>query len=313
MYFLCYILCTTTLTTGLRRLLGGYMKIANYSVRVLNSKNNPAEESDEGYVYLRDKEQYSLLLRNFDSQDAVAMIEIDGKTVAYVKVPKKDKVQIDTSATSDKKFTFYKFNQGDEVKAVFLNTPKKDRGSVRVRFVQVDTTFQWNEVAVAGTIYWIPSRIYYPWLYNDWNPFYWDRPILTVTNGPGTTISGSSIKFNDGPSYQNSFTVSEGALGNITISNSYGGQSTGGNGGSDTVNALYCSSPGPITSGGTGMSGIAEYIPEDSDKHQKEFKKSFDAEEAVTIRLRLVCRDTQLPERPSALKGIGNPDPAPIS
>lgn len=291
----CYIPGTTTLTTGLRRLLGGYMKIKDYSVRVLNRKQNPAQETSEGYVYLEDGEQYTLLLRNFSDQDALASVELDGKRIASVKVPAKDKVMLDTTADSDKKFTFFSF-ANSENKELANGVSKKDRGLVRVTFMPVEKGFQWRPVTVAGTIYYVPVYLWGWWTtaprlaYPTWEVKPETLPYYTCTvdarTGSITTTTGGDL---------------------ITNTCSVNMDSV-------TSQAAYCintTQTEDVSSGVTGLTGMADHFPEDVQKNAEEFKKTYDEELAVTIRLRLVCKK-QGKEKPEPLRGYGNPDPKPI-
>lgn len=288
----CYIPGTTTLTTGLRRLLGGYMKIKDYSVRVLNRKQNPAQETSEGYVYLEDGEQYTLLLRNFSDQDALASVELDGKRIASVKVPAKDKVMLDTTADSDKKFTFFSF-ANSENKELANGVSKKDRGSVRITFMPVEKDFQWKPVTVAGTIYYVPVYIWGWWTtaprlaYPTWEVREESLPYYTCTvdaKGTITTATGGG------------FTTNMAAVENQGIQSTY---------------CINTTQSEELSSGVTGLTGMAEHFPEDVQRNTEEFRKTFDEELAVTIRLRLVCKK-QGKEKPEPLRGYGNPDPKPI-
>lgn len=272
------------------------MKIKDYSVRVLNSKNNPAQETSEGYVYLENGEHYTLLLRNFSDQDSLASIEIDGKKLLHIKVPAKNKVMVDTTDTSDKKFTFFSF-ANSENKELANGVSKKDRGSVRITFLPVPKDFQWKPVTVAGTIYYIPVNIWGWWTpapqrlgYPDitWEvkpeslPYYTCE--INMQNGTVTTSTGGS------------FATSIASVENQKVQSTY------------CINSAIGSE---VSSGVTGLTGMAEYIPEDVQKSMEEFKKHYDEELAVCIRLRLVCKK-QGKEKPEPLRGYGNPDPKPI-
>lgn len=271
------------------------MKIKDYSVRILNSKNNPAQETSEGYVFLEDKEQYTLVLRNFSNDtDALASISIDGKQIAHIKVPAKEKVLIDTNTTSDKKFTFYKFSESG--KDIASGISKNDRGSVRVQFLPVPKTFKWEPITISETIYYVP--IFYPYIIRYPHiiqpyPIFPTFPQITWTvsdvnvcntssdsNGYSATASSSSYTINSGDSYSQ---------------------------------VSYCSSSNieQASSGVTGLSGIADYVPENVEESLEEFKKNYDPDLVVTIRLRIVCKD-QKEEVPEVLSGYGNPDPKPI-
>lgn len=92
------------------------------------------------------------------------------------------------------------------------------------------------------------------------------------------------------------------------------GNTTGQMVAANSNNISYTSSLGDVTlcsAGGTGMSGMAEHLPENNDEMKTEFKKNLDEESLVTINLRLVWKENKK-YVPSKLKGYSNPIPEPV-
>lgn len=279
------------------------MKVFNYSVRVLNGKNNPAEETAEGYAPLEHGEQYTLLLRNFSDKDALASISIDGIEVACVKVPAKDKVKVDGPFDSDQKFTFYKKDSEEGQVLGLDDVDSDDLGIVEVKFVDAGTT-KMKQINTGSTVYYVPVYyydLYYPyWMDRGWTVLpgiYYGNGYLTTTvanyplsNGGYTT----SINLGGSSNGSNFYTASSG---NITLTSSQ---------------AVYCSNTTGLSSGGTGLSGLAEYTPLESEKLKPEFEKLFDAEDATTIFLRLVVKEKSYKTKPVKMVGFSNKKPAPL-
>jgi hypothetical protein len=260
------------------------MKVSNYSVRVLNSKNNPANESSEGYVKLSHGENYTLLLRNSSQDDCVASVKIDGQEVAHVKVPANDKVKLDTSVSSDKKFTFYKLNseEGDDLELDKVD--KKNLGLIEVQFVKVDKEFQWKPLNFGTQIIYVPCTPHWH------GPYWYYTPTYTVTTTPFINVTGGGTTTS---------TISA-ATYNMSTSTTSAAQ-----------NFTYTSSVNLCSAGGTGMSGIAEHEPVNAEESRKEFNKHFDEDSLTTIYLRLV-EGSELKEKPVKLRGYSNPIPDPI-
>jgi len=265
------------------------MKVQNYSVRILNGKNNPASETGEGYVPLNHSETYSILLRNFSDRDSLALVSVDGKKVACVKVPAKEKVAVDGPFDSDKKFTFYKSDSEEFEDSQLDKVENDDLGLVEVKFTDAgDTKVQ--QTVINGHTYYIPIYVY------DW----WWRPWWAPAN---VTISDCLYRgyLTVTPSISGTFTSSisgtAGGTGNITYTNS--------------VNTVLCSTSG-LSSGGTGLSGMADHIPAETEKLIPEFDKIFDHEVSTTIYLRLVAKDTSYKDKPEPMVGFSNKKPAPL-
>lgn len=279
------------------------MKVFNYSVRVLNGKNNPAEETAEGYVPLEHGDPYTLLLRNFSDKDALASISIDGKEVACVKVPAKDKVKVDGPFDSDQKFTFYKKDSEEGQELEFDDVDSDDLGVVEVKFIDAGTT-KMKQINTGTTIYYIPVYyydLYYPyWINRGWTlvpGIYYGNGTLatTVANYP-LSNAGYSTSINlGGSSISSNFYTS--SSNNVTLTSSQ---------------AIYCSDTTGLSSGGTGLSGMAEYTPLESEKLKPEFEKLFDAENATTIYLRLVAKEKDYKTKPTKVVGFSNKKPAPL-
>lgn len=266
------------------------MKFRDYSVRVLNSKDNPAEETSKGHVFLEHEETYSLLLRNFSRQDAIAKVSIDGKLVTYIKVPKEGKVQIDTTSESDKKFTFYKLAvEGDrdydgDVAALLEDVSEEELGLIQVVFKPVSEDFHWKTVYLGTNTIYIP---YYPVVWEKLSP-------VLVPNYP----------------LYNTITVTESRPDRFTycantVSGSFGGSSSVGY---TSSNILLNTT---MAGGGTGMSGMAEHVPLRTEEAKKDFKHELDEEELVTIELRLAWKHSKKITL-EKLKGVSTPRPAPI-
>lgn len=265
------------------------MKVQNYSVRILNGKNNPASETGEGYVPLNHSETYSILLRNFSNRDSLALVSVDGKKVACVKVPAKEKVVVDGPFDSDKKFTFYK-SDSEEFEDSQLDKVENDNlGLVEVKFTDAgDTKVQ--QTVINGHTYYIPIYVHDWW----WGP--WCGP-------PITTINLVYRGYNQiTPSVNGTFTTptigTAGGTGGITYTNS--------------VNTTVLCSTSGLSSGGTGLSGMADHIPAETEKLIPEFDKIFDHEVSTTIYLRLVAKDTSYKDKPEPMVGFSNKKPAPL-
>lgn len=280
------------------------MKVFNYSVRVLNGKNNPAEETAEGYVPLEHGDPYTLLLRNFSDKDALASITIDGKEVACVKVPAKDKVKVDGPFDSDQKFTFYKKDSEEGQELEFDDVDSDDLGVVEVKFIDAGTT-QMKQVNNSSIIYYVPIY-YYDWYWPYWMQRGWTL-VPNIVFGSTTSLGNLTVSSNSYTTLANVYT-SGGTAGssNITYTSSLG------NSNKTLTSAVYCSNTTGLSSGGTALSGLAEYTPLESEKLKPEFEKLFDAEDATTIYLRLVGKEKSYKTKPVKMVGFSNKKPAPL-
>lgn len=278
------------------------MKVFDYSVRVLNGKNNPAHETSEGYVPMEHGEQYTLLLRNFSKRDALATISVDGKNVACVKVPAEDKVKVDAPFNSDQKFTFYKKNSEEGEDLGLGEMTKDDLGSIEVKFVAVEKEFQWKTVTINERIVYVP-------VYHYWNPW-WTIPNITIspsiwyaTNGTGSITSSYTT------TNLSNVSLSGSGSSNTFLDTATTAYTVDGTGSSNVT--LTCSNTG-LSSGGTGLSGMADYIPLKTEELNEEFEKYLDEETATTIFLRLVHKGETYKPKPSKVVGYSNKKPAPI-
>jgi hypothetical protein len=282
------------------------MKVFNYSVRVLNGKNNPAEETAEGYVPLEHGDPYTLLLRNFSDKDALASISIDGKEIACVKVPAKDKVKVDGPFDSDQKFTFYKKDSEEGQELEFDKVESEELGVIEVKFIDAGTT-QMKQINTGSMIYYVPVY-YYDWYWPYWMnrgwtviPFINNTTIastaFTVANNIPYTTSTNNVVFRNGSSISYKSGGSE--FKSSTASNQ---------GYSASIN--LCATSSGMSSGGTGLSGLAEFTPLETEKLQPEFEKLFDAEDATTIFLRLVGKEKDYKSKPVKMVGFSNKKPA---
>lgn len=270
------------------------MKVHNYSVRVLNGKNNPASETAEGYVPLEHNEQYSLLLRNFSNKDALAKILVDGKEVACLKVPANNKVQVDSPFNSDKKFTFFKSDSEEADDSGLQEIESDDLGIVEVKFIDAGNT-ETKQVTIGSYVYYVPVH----WSY--WYPFY--RPVTM----PFFRTYGDTFDY---PVIDTNLTVTSGTGGYVVNASNvpFGSTTTYTTSNADSI--TLCSS---FSSGGTGLSGMAEHAPVDTDKLAPEFNKLFDNETATTIYLRLVHKPSDYKEKSVKMTGFSNKKPAAIN
>lgn len=284
----------------------------NFSVRVLNGKNNPAEETSEGYVPLQNGEQYSLVLKNNNNFDAIAAIKIDGKDVAHVKVPKNDRVTVDAPFDSDKKFTFYK-KKSKEGKALSLEEiGRDDLGLIQVSFMQVGPEVTFTPQYFNTKLVYVPT---YPW----WWDFHWWRPSITFTTiapiEPMTiNMGGSSGTGGGANTVLTSSVQAVNHAGSLSITNGVQSQMsfTTGKAHSDhgiSNHSVFLNSVAP---GGTGLSGEAEHLPKDVEKSRQEFHQKYKQEDVLVLSLRLVWKKTKGTIGPAKLCGYSNPVPAPI-
>jgi hypothetical protein len=264
------------------------MRFREFSVRVLNHKKNPAEETAEGYVPLEEGEHYTLLLNNLSGKDAVALITIDGKDVAHVKVGKKSKLEIDAPANSDQQFTFYR-KSSEEGKELFGGVSKDDLGLIQVQFVEVPDDFQYKTVTSGHTTIYIP---YYDWWRPAWRPFispWWGSSDI-IYNSNSITIGGSVSGYSEGPQF--TYTSGVDSLGQNITTAAY------------TVNNLS-------VSGGTGLSGLAKHMPVDVEASKEKFDKFLDDHNSTTIKVRLILKKDKQ-NRPTQLRGYSTPTPPPL-
>lgn len=278
------------------------MKVFNYSVRVLNGKKNPTEETGDQKVPLKHGEKYSLLLRNFSDKDALAKIKIDGKEVGCVKVPANGKTEVDGPFDSDQQFTFYKKTSEEAAELELDLIDRDDLGSIEVKFVEVPNGARWQEKVVGSTIIYVPY-------YEYWYP--WWRPTLTTTlwNGPVWTTAHTVNLEGASTSY---------TVANMNVSSSISGTSSGGGSGTTGYKlrnqdvTLTSSYNAGLSSGGTGLSGMAEHTPSETEELKKDFLKHLDEEIATTIYLLLVCKDSSYKAIPNRMVGHSNQKPIPI-
>lgn len=278
----------------------------NFSVRILNGKNNPAEETSEGYVPLQNGEQYSLVLKNNNNFDAIAAIKIDGKDVAHVKIPKHDRVTIDAPFDSDKKFTFYKQKSKEGKSLKLEDIGRNDLGLIQVSFMQVGPEVIFTPQYINTHLVYVPT---YPW----WWDYPWWRPTITFTNVTlGQTISGHSSGGTGGNHILTNHVARD--VSNITVTNGVSSQMsfTTGKAHSDHGignHALFVNSVAP---GGTGLSGEAEHLPRDVEQSRQEFNEKYKQENVLVLSLRLVWKKTKGTIGPTKLCGYSNPVPEPI-
>lgn len=280
------------------------MRYRDYSVRVLNSKKNPAEETAEGYVPLEEGEQYTLLLNNLSDKDAVAMISIDGKDVAHVKVGKQSKLKIDAPANSDQQFTFYR-SVGEEGKELFEGIDKNDLGLVQVQFVEVPDDFQYKSVTSGHTTIYIP---YYDWWRPSWRPVvrpWWETypgiTYKTYTTLDGPVCGGNAGTITCGVANATTFTQQP----NLGATYTSGVDSLGQH--VTTAHTLNVSS----VSGGTGLSGIAKEMPVGVEAAKEKFDKYLGDHSSTTIKLRLIWKMDK-GNKPSKLMAYSTPTPPPL-
>lgn len=81
----------------------------NYSVRIVDAghPNNNFKEQD-GYVRLRDGQQYALHLRNYSNRRSEATVSIDGKPVGTWILNAKESITLTRPVHDDGHFTFYR-------------------------------------------------------------------------------------------------------------------------------------------------------------------------------------------------------------
>ncbi len=269
------------------------MTLGNYSVRVFSASNNPARE-ENAYVHLKHGDRYSLVLRNFSDKDSVGTIFIDGKEIVSVKVSAKDKVQVDSDGVSDEAFTFFKAGSVEASHSDLNSVSGDSLGLIQVKFVEIPSEMKFEQKLFGTQIIYVPVypayRPFFEW-YTEWvyrpSPYY---PYWNGTSAPGLVLSPS-----------------------ITISNTTGTFSESVSGSSVSINSTYLNNTQftyTSSSGGTGMSGIAEYVPMDIEENKAIFEKNID-KEITTISLRLICSDdTEV--KPKPLKGKANPVPPPL-
>lgn len=272
------------------------MKVQNYSVRILNGKKNPATETSEGYVPLQHAEQYSILLRNFSNKNSLALISIDGKEVACVMVPANEKVTVDGPFDSDKKFTFYKSDSEEAEDSNLHSVGSDDLGLIEVKFIEANNT-KTKTVSIGGNTYYIPFYVYDWWYRPWWGPY--------ITWAPPTYISSTTIP-TDNITISGTYTDTNYTASNmIYISGNNQYMPAVSHTTSSSVNAYF-------SSGGTGLSGMAEFIPAETENLKPEFDKIFDEEVCTTIYLRLVHKSDDYKEKASAIVGFSNKKPAPL-
>ncbi len=253
------------------------MRVKDYSVRILNTKENPVHESSVGHVYMEDGQQYIISISNYSSKDALAKISIDGKEVLSVKVPKNDKVKVDCPLNSDQRFTFFR-SASPEGKELLSGILKDNLGLITVDLVEVEDTFEWKTTYIYDRVIYVPTYTYIRW---EYVPNTFTTTNILLSNG---TANNSSVNY----------TVSNDIADDISIG----------------TTTLFCSTS---ESGGTGLSGVGDYVVSESEsfKNQSSFETNSKSRPVTQINLRLVWSKDKS-KKPTRLVSYSNPVPPPV-
>lgn len=272
------------------------MFLNNFSVRIL-----PGEDSGNGYVYLKDKQQYSIKLKNNHDVDCQAKISIDGKPIGVFYIKAKSNLEVDHPINDDGKFTFYKTSSIEEV-SIEEEFSKDTAGLIQVEFVPFKTKEEDNNI-LKSILKELENQRYFKTFIIHENYDWWRRPYRyydTVTPSPYITYTTTTSVARDYDKYPTTTTAYL-CQSNVDSSGIQG--------------TLTCSTSGDmkIESGGTLLSGESDIqYKKEQITAPKEVLSLIDESNRTVISLRLVFKDEVNYNKPRKLTAFANPIPAPI-